>query len=63
MINVHKDRENKMRWKRESKSVVITDFELALSVRVDQSYMSGKGSIGWAPPEQWLGQFMEWSVF
>ena len=60
MINVHKDSENRMKWKQGPKSVVIADFELASS---DQSYMAGKGSPGCAPPEQWLGKFMKWSVF
>ena len=63
MINVHKDRQNKMKWKQGPKNVVITDFERATSVRVGQSYMAGKGTPGCAPPEQWLGQFMKWSVF
>ena len=65
MVNVHKDEENKMKWKRGSrypKSVVITDYELAKSIRIRERYMVVKGTAGWAPPEQWLAQFMKWSV-
>ena len=59
LINVHKDGSKKMRWKRGSnypKSVVISDFQI---FETDEIF----GSAGWAPPEQWLGQFISRSVF
>ena len=62
LINVHKDSENKMRWKSGDafpKSVVITDFGISTSIRVSD-YKRAVGTAGWAPPEQWLGQFMKW---
>ena len=51
LIKVHKDGSKKMRWKNGSdypKSVVISDFQL---FETDEIF----GSVGWAPPEQWLG--------
>ena len=62
MINVHKDDEKKMKWKSgkdHPKSVVITDFGISTSIRVSE-YKRAVGTAGWAPPEQWLGQFMKW---
>ena len=49
-----------MKWKSgedHPKSVVITDF--GISRRVGE-YRRANGTAGWAPPEQWLGQFMKW---
>ena len=43
------------------KSVVITDFGISTSIRISE-YKRAVGTAGWAPPEQWLGQFMKWSV-
>ena len=51
-----------MKWKSGSehpKSVVITDFGISTSILVSD-YKRGVGTAGWAPPEQWLGDFMEW---
>ena len=62
LINVHKDAKNKMKWKsgiKYPKSVVITDFGISTSIRVSE-YKRAVGTAGWAPPEQWLGQFMKW---
>ena len=53
-----------MRWKSGDaypKSVVITDFGISTSIRVSD-YKRAVGTAGWAPPEQWLGQFMKWLV-
>ena len=64
-MNVHKDGEYVVKWKsgpEYAKSVVITDYEPAGSIGFRDRYMDGKGSAGWASPEQWLGQFMKWSV-
>lgn len=70
MINVHKevqkDAEGKettiIRWKSGKsfkKSVVITDFGISTSIRV-KDYKRAVGTAGWAPPEQWLGEFLKW---
>ena len=62
MINVHKENNRKMKWKSgmdHPKSVVITDFGISTSILVSD-YKRGVGTAGWAPPEQWLGDFMEW---
>ena len=62
MINVHKENNRKMKWKSgpdHPKSVVITDFGISTSIRVSD-YKRAVGTAGWAPPEQWLGDFMEW---
>ena len=59
MINVHKNEEKRMKWKSGPdypKSVVITDFGISTSIRVSE-YKRAFGTIGWAPPEQWLGQY------
>ena len=56
MINIHKDEENKLKWKsgnEHPRSVVITD--IAILSAPDKEFMSGMGTAGWAPPEQWLG--------
>ena len=61
MINVHEN----MKWKNGKnypKSVVITDFSISTSIK-DSEYKRAVGTAGWAPPEQWLGQDMKWSVF
>ena len=47
MINVKKDEFNRVRWN--EKDVVITDYEISQS-------RQARGTAGWAPPEQWLGQ-------
>ena len=63
MINVHRDEENNMKWKSGAtnpKSLAITDFSGITSIRLNRDYMRGAGTAGWAPPEQWIGQFMEW---
>ena len=63
-MHVHKDKLNRMKWKNGSKypkSVVITDFGISTSIRVGE-YARGIGTAGWAPPEQWLGQFQKWLV-
>ena len=62
MIRIHKDEDNKIKWKsgkEHPQSVVITDLTIT---QVDQAeeFMSGMGTAGWAPPEQWLSQFMKW---
>ena len=47
-----------MKWKNgpdNPKSVVITDFQIF--EKVDKTSIFG--TAGWAPPEQWIGQFME----
>ena len=62
MINVYRDVENNMKWKsgqRYPKSLAITDFGRLTSIRISE-HMGGSGTSGWAPPEQWLGQFMKW---
>ena len=62
MVNVHKNEEKMMKWKsgpRYPKSVVITDFGISTSIRVSE-YNRAVGTAGWAPPEQWLGNFMRW---
>ena len=60
LINVHKEGENKMKWKSgHPKSAVITDFGISTSIRVSE-YKRAVGTAGWAPPEQWLGQFTPW---
>ena len=62
LINVHKDEGNKMKWKSGTtnpKSVVITDFGISTSIRVSD-YKRAVGTAGWAPPEQWLGDFLPW---
>ena len=51
-----------MKWKsgkNYSKSVVITDFSISSSLNGSE-YKRAVGTAGWAPPEQWLGQFMSW---
>ena len=56
---MHKAGNKKMRWKNGSeypKSVVISDFQF---FETDGIF----GSPGWAPPEQWLDQFISRSVF
>ena len=58
MINVHEN----MKWKSGKnypKSVVITDFSIASSLN-DSDDKRAVGTAGWAPPEQWLGQYMKW---
>ena len=70
LINVYKDDHNMMKWKsgkNHPKSVVITDFGISLFIRKRASeygrrvrYKSSTGTAGWAPPEQWLGDDMEW---
>ena len=62
MINVHRDEKNKMKWKSGPKypnSLAITDYG-ALANNPISGHMRGAGTVGWAPPEQWLGQFMQW---
>ena len=64
-INVYKDGHKKMKWKSGKdypKSVVITDFGISSSIRVSE-YRRANGTAGWAPPEQWLSEFMMWWVF
>ena len=59
MINVHEN----MKWKSGKnypKSVVITDFSNASSLNDSTHYKRAVGTAGWAPPEQWLGQYMKW---
>ena len=66
MINVHTNEESVVKWKsgpEHAKSAVITDYEPVGSIRFRDRYMNGKGTAGWASPEQWLGQFTKWSVF
>ena len=61
MLNIYKDNENKLKWKsgiENSHSVVIAD--ITISDAPVTEYMKGVGTAGWAPPEQWLGQFMKW---
>ena len=61
MINIYKNHNNKLKWKsgeEHPQSVVITD--ITISDDPVTEYMSGMGTAGWAPPEQWLGQFMKW---
>ena len=56
---MHKAGSKRMRWKNGSnypKSVVISDFQIFETEEIF-------GSAGWAPPEQWLGQFISRSVF
>ena len=51
-----------MKWKSGTtnpKSVVITDFGISTSIRVSD-YKRAVGTAGWAPPEQWLGDFLPW---
>ena len=51
-----------MKWKSGKdypKSVVITDFGISTSTRVGE-YKRAVGTPGWAPPEQWIGQFSQW---
>ena len=51
-----------MKWKSgkdHPKSVVITDFGISRSIKASE-YKSSMGTAGWAPPEQWLGDFMKW---
>ena len=58
MINVHEN----MKWKSGKnypKSVVITDFSISSSLNGSE-YKRAVGTAGWAPPEQWLGDFMKW---
>ena len=60
MINIHKDEENKLKWKsgkEHPQSAVITDLTITNARTVE--FMSGMGTAGWAPPEQWLGQFYD----
>ena len=48
-----------MKWKSENaKSVVITDFGISTSIRVSD-YKKSVGTAGWAPPEQWIGNFFK----
>ena len=50
-----------MKWKSGKdypKSVVITDFGTSISLRAE--YKRAVGTPGWAPPEQWIGQFRKW---
>ena len=56
-----------MKWKSgkdHPKSVVIADFSESVQIsRVFKGAVETKGVVGtagWAPPEQWLGQFMKW---
>ena len=61
-MNVHKNNEKLMKWKSgpdHPKSVVITDFGISTSIRVSE-YKGAVGTAGWAPPEQWLGNYMSW---
>ena len=53
LINVDKNGGKKMKWKNsDPKSVVITDIQILEN-------MSVLGTAGWAPPEQYLGQFKD----
>ena len=53
-----------MKWKSGDlypKSVVIIDFGISTSIKVSEDQAiwipgMGVGSVGWAPPEQWLQQ-------
>ena len=50
-----------LKWKSgpaHPKSVVITDFGTALSIKDNEESKTGFGSVGWAPPEQWLHRCM-----
>ena len=58
MINIHKDEKNKLKWKsgyEDWQSVAITDITISSAPK--QEFMSGMGTAGWAPPEQWLGDW------
>ena len=49
-----------MKWKsgkQYPKSVVITDFGISTSNKVMNAEKT-VGTAGWAPPEQWIGQFL-----
>ena len=60
LLNVHSEPgESYMKWKSENaKSVVITDFGISTSIRVSD-YKKSVGTAGWAPPEQWIGNFFK----
>lgn len=68
MLNVYKEGDKMgkkvMKWKsgcEHPKSVVITDFGTATSIP-SRKKKDTIGTAGWAPPEQWLGEFMIWLV-
>ena len=50
-----------MKWKSgkdNPKSVVITDFGISTTTRVEpKEYKSSMGTAGWTSPEQWLDDF------
>ena len=59
LLDVYKDTNGKYKWKsgeENPKSVVITDFGISNSIRVSDHKKSA-GTAGWAPPEQWIGNF------
>ena len=58
MLNVDKDTNGKFKWKSggENPKSVITDFGISNSIRVSDHKKSA-GTAGWAPPEQWIGDF------
>ena len=65
MLDVYKDTNGKYKWKsgeENPKSVVITDFGISTSIRVSDHKKSA-GTAGWAPPEQWIGNFYKPWVF